>query len=523
MGCQGSKGVQPGSAKKQSVRKSATKRDPKKTLLAATETAEEKQKVSELSTPNASVAQGSPALPGINNATLSDSVIANRTNNSIMLRDQCTRCTDRTELELMVMKFSCRDGPAGDAMESTCKEMQWIVGYDRKADPIDIKLHVQQHDNDVRIESNGEPIFQGASENTMAKMLEDFCYQWPLRANIHGISKSDFFECRAPDLMADSWFPATVLSQRDDGLFEVSVLKPSSSSQLMELNYLTVDKTSLREASTGNPVIVPEAALTLEVPKQSPLSATLKVANGKRVSMCFGRSQKRELRFQVSKDRSTITADVGHGTLANLASGEVQSIKSDTDRLRHMWAFQLGPFAEHTVEVCKNDTADKLITLRVDGEIMVEATPTDIGCHGSDWQFSFRFVGECVMDFEVVNANPDGTSSDVKDHVIENRRYVYECMVLLPSDTDFSSAELFIDDVSFANLPVKAQSGDEQALATDPSTLQRTYGITIPHEIHDNQHDSMEQGDAGKGVSNRFAGFMCCAASSAVKDDIVVH
>jgi hypothetical protein len=424
----------------------------------------------------------------------------------------------------MVMKFCCRDGTAGDATERTGKEMHWIVGYDKKAAPIDIKLRVQQHGNDVRIECNGESIFQGASEHTVAKMLEDVCYQWPLRANIHGISESNFFECRAPDEICDSWFPATVLSQRDDGLFDVSVLKPNPSSQLMELNYLTVDKTSLREASTGKPVIVPEAALTLEVPKLNPLSATLKAANGKRVSMFFGRLQERELRFEVSKDRSTITADAGHGTLANLASGEAQSIRSDMDRLRHMWAFQLGPFAEHTVEVCKNDALDKIITLRVDGEIMVEATPTDIGCHDSDWQFSFRFVGECVMDFEVVNANPDGTSSDEKDHFKENRRYVHECMVLLPSDTDFSSAELLIDDVSFANLPVIAQAGDEQALATDPSTLQRTYGITIPHEVHDKgQHDLMEKRDAGKRVSNRFAGFMCCAASPAVKDEIVVH
>jgi hypothetical protein len=515
MGCQGSKVVQPSMP-------------PKKTLLT-----EEKKQVGQSSPPSDSVGvtvappttqvQDNPSSPDTNSAAVTDSASAYRT----IFGEQHTRCIDRTELELMVMRFSCHDGTAGENTEGNCEEIQWIVGYDRKAAPIDIKVQVQQglHANDVRIESEGKPIFPSAGEHAKAKLLENICYHWPFRARIHGISEHHFFEFHAPNPMCDTWLPATVLDQRDDGLFDVSVQEPNASGQLMEVKHHAVDKTRLRETSTGKPVIVPEAALMLEVPKQDPLGATLKVANGERVSLSFGRPHEREIRFQVDKDRKTVTADVGHGILANFASGDVQSIKSDAERLCHTWAFQLGPFAEHIVEISKTDTLDNnVITLLVDGEVMVKAKPANIGCIDSDWQFDFRFVGECVMDFEVLETNLDGTSSDVTEHVKEIRRYVHECKVLLPKDMDCSSAELLIDGMSLTELPVKATAMDEQTLVTDPLTLQHKYGITLPCKIDDNgQCDLIERTGAGNGLGNRFADFMCCAASSAVKDEIVVH
>jgi len=37
--------------------------------------------------------------------------------------------------------------------------------------------------------------------------------------------------------------------------------------------------------------------------------------------------------------------------LAKFVSGEVQSVMSDVERLRRKWTFQLGPLAEHTIEI----------------------------------------------------------------------------------------------------------------------------------------------------------------------------
>jgi hypothetical protein len=441
----------------------------------------------------------------------------------------------------MVTKFSCHDSTVGNAIGRNCKEMQWTVRYDRRAAPIDIKLHVQEHklhSNEVRIESNGESIFHGAGEHAKTKMIEDFSYEWPFRASILGLGERNCFEFRPPHSTTDSWFPATITFQRQDGLFEVTVQEPNQYGQLMEVKYPAVERTNLRDASTGKPLVIPEDAFILEVPKRDPLHATLRMADGDFVTHHFGRpsppssAMGKELCFKVSKDRHQVTADVGHDVLANFVSGEVQSVKSDVQRLRHKWTFQLGPFAEHTVEISKNFTLGKIITLLVDGEVLVESTPAEIGCEGSEWQCTFKFFGERVMDFEVFKTNKDGTPLDETGHVKHRQRYTNTCKVVLPNDWDFSSAKLFIDDAPFTALPIKQPDREEQALAMDPVALQRTYDILTPYMVDHSAPSDLEaftknlivKAD-GKGVAEFFGCHLwqTCSANYSVKDEVVVH
>jgi hypothetical protein len=285
--------------------------------------------------------------------------------------------------------------------------------------------------------------------------------------------------------------------------------------------------------------MVPEDALILEVPKQDPSQAILKMASGKPITHHFGRpspplnAQASELRLQVSKDRSLVTANVGHGVLARLVSGEVQAVKSDVERLRRKWTFQLGPFAEHTVEISKNYTLGQVITLLVDSEVLVECTPAEIGCNGPEWHCTFQFVGEHVTDCEVFKTNKDGTPLDSTAHVKDRRTYKHECKVVLSNDWDFSSAKLLVDGKYFSDLPVKAPEREEQALSMDPIALQHTYGIAVPYKIdHTAPSDLMAftenlvvTAHAGKGMVECIGSqlWQKCTASSAVKDEIVVH
>jgi hypothetical protein len=261
------------------------------------------------------------------------------------------------------------------------------------------------------------------------------------------------------------------------------------------------------------------------------------MANGDFVTHHFGRpspalsAKVKELCFQVSRDRRQVTADVGHGVLTNFVKDEVQSIKSDVQRLRHMWTFQLGPFAEHTVEISKNYTLGKIITLLVDGEVLVECTPAEIGCEGSEWQCTFKLFGERVMDFEVFKTNKDGTPLDETGHVKHRERYTKTCKVALPNDWDFSSAKLFIDDVPFTALPVKQPDREEQPLAMDPLALQRTYEILTPYMVDHSASSDLElftlnlmaKADA-TGVAGCFGCHLwqICSANSSVKDEVVV-
>jgi hypothetical protein len=361
---------------------------------------------------------------------------------------------------------------------------------DSDTPPVEIGLHVQEHKlhyHEVGIECNGQPILHGVGSHTKGRMLEDFNYQLPFRATIKGIKEPNYFELR-PSHNTELWYPATITSQRHDGFFEVSAWQPDAYGCARAVQYPAVAKADLREAGSGKPLFVPESSLLLHVPKHDPHRAVLSV-NGEAVTHHFGRPSppkgaRSSVDLQVSRDRSSVAANVGHSTLSLFASGGARSVNCEVQRLKHSWTVQLGPFAEHTVKVLKKSTLGKIVTLEVDGEVFVEATAADIGCQGSEWRCDFQFVGEKTLNFEVFKTNVDGVALDGTDHVIERRKYLHRCSVIVGNDWDLSTAQFFIDGNNFRDLPVKPLSEPEEAaLSMSPMAMLQSYGITVPYKV----------------------------------------
>jgi len=407
-----------------------------------------------------------------------------------LMRKQGTMCSDRCELDVMVSQFTSHDSTLANAMGRTCKHLKWKVLFAIDAAPIEIALDVQEHKlhyHEVGIECNGEPILHGVGSHTKGRMLEDFSYQWPFRATIKGINELNYFELR-PSHNTETWYPATITSQRHDGFFEVSALQPDAYGCPRAVQYPAVAKTDLREVNSGKPLVVPESSLMLHVPKHAPHDAVLSVS-GEAVTHHFGRpSPQRGVRskidLQVSRDRSTVTANVGHSLLSLFTSGAARSVNCDVERLKHSWTVQFGPFAEHTVKILKKYTLGKIITLEVDGEVFIEATAADIGCKGTEWRCDFHFIGENILDFEVFKTNRDGVALDGTDHVLERRRYVHKCAVIIPNDWDLSTAQFVIDGCNFRDLHVKPLSEpQESALSMNPTAMLQSYGITVPYKV----------------------------------------
>jgi len=279
-----------------------------------------------------------------------------------------------------------------------------------------------------------------------------------------------------------------ITCHREDGFFEVTAQETGPGGIVTNVMYPAVHKDNLREAISQKPLTVPENCLMLEVPKQDPLHAVLSLANGELVTHHFGRPspprvashKSAEIAVKVSKDRSTLIASACHQVISHFVSGEVQAKTSEVERLRHSWTIQVGPFAEHKVEIMKKHTLGKIITLLVDGEVLVESTGAEIGCEGNEWQCTFRFIGERVVDFEVYKTNADGGVLDETGHVKDIRRYVHECCVTVSNEWDFSTARFFVDSLPFAGLPIEAQRYDEPNLSMSPLALQHSYGITTP-------------------------------------------
>jgi len=159
--------------------------------------------------------------------------------------------------------------------------------------------------------------------------------------------------------------------------------------------------------------------------------------------------------------------------------------------MKHLWKFQLGPFAEHTVEIVKKYTLGNIITLLVDGEVLVEATASDLGLSGGEWKCNFKFVGERLMDFELFTTNKDGLVLPETTHVEQKLRYTHECSVVIPSDWEFSTgvcradtAQFFIDGRHFSELKVAIPSHKEQDLSLHPRALQQVYNINTPYAVN---------------------------------------
>jgi len=444
---------------------------------------------------------------------------------------QRTFCTASKELDIMVVGFTSHDNAVGSALGRNCKQKRWSVMYDREAPPIEIKLHVQEHklhSNEVRIECDGESIFQGAGLRAKSRLTEDFHYEWSFRGTIQGINEPNYFEVHPAHVAnygGEPWFPATITAQREDGHFEVVAQETDANGRIIEVTYPAVHKVNLREAASKKPLAVPENTLRLDVPKSDPLKAVLSLANGDHdITHHFGRPSpavtaaernsqlslefskadswtsngshmpspavtaaepNSQLSLKVSKDRSKVTANAGHQVLSHFASGEVQAKTCEVAKLKHSWTVQLGPFAEHTIEISKRHALGKVVTLSVDGDILVESAGADIGCtvvpqdpllanrtKGNEWQCKFRLAGERVLDFEVFKTNADGVALEETGHVQEKRKYAHECIVNIPNDWDFSTACLLIDETPFAELPTEPEKCMEVPQATLP-ILQR--------------------------------------------------
>jgi hypothetical protein len=452
------------------------------------------------------------------------------------LKKQRTLCTDSNDLDVMVVEFTAHDSTVGSVIGRNSKEMRWKVLCDIHADPVDLKLNVQEHKlhyHEVSVESNGQYLLHGAGSHKMVKMVEDFHFQWPFRATIRGINEVGFFEMHPAHMPSDVWFPAVIVAQRSDGNFEVRARETDVNGRVIEMSYPAVRREDLREATSRRPLAIPENCLRLDVPKQDPLHATLCLANGDLVTHHFGRPSPRpsapkpEITLKVSKDRSQVTANVGHGVLSHFVSGEVQAVQHKGERLRHSWTIQAGPFAEHTIEVVKKHTLGKIVTLLVDGEVLVEASPVDIGCEGNEWLCKFRFVGERLLDFEVYKTNVDGSPLDETDHVKERRKYAHDCAVVIHNDWDFHDAHLFVDGTAFHELPLKATHHDEAVLSIDPMAMFHSYGITTPYKVDANAPSNVmifanrvaDKAQEGRKVAGGFLAH-CYDCSSVANGDV---
>jgi hypothetical protein len=365
--------------------------------------------------------------------------------------------------------------------------------------PVVIKLVVDKSNLGtplVGITSNGSRIYPTDGCGEKAKIRGDFQHKWQFIGAVHGMHKYRFVEMR-PD-MSSEWLPATLTGQNRDGLFDVEAEMPDGAGGLMQVAFANVERANIREASSHSDIKTRRRYLMLEVPAQDPLQAVLSIDNCELVTHYFARPSPppvpqevppHSLELSISKDRRTVTANVGHCLLKHFASGKVKAVEESSreessreNSTRRAWTIQLGPFANHRIEIKQSQAGKGLLKLVVDGDALVEACADDIDCGAGEWECTFRLTGHRHIAFDMHEMDKHGVPLDSRSLASRKIPYSHECRVVLVDDNDMGTASLYVDDINFKNLaPVESRISEDDAVL-DIDEIKQLYGIVVPHK-----------------------------------------
>lgn len=445
-----------------------------------------------------------PALPAGPQAQSQPSLVSNKT--TATLKKARTTRVDKTEVDFMVLKFVSHDAGVYSHLGQGAKESTWLVQAGREGKPIEIKMHVDRTiltTPEVGIQCDGQYLCP------KAKIREDFVHRWPFRGVATGIGQRDIVEIRPAAFGNEQWHPATLTKQRDDGLFEALVWMDDGCGSCKEYAFQAVPASNIRYRSTGRPFFVPQRTLKLEVPAKDPAHATLTV-DSELMTHFFARptptpqfGPRMEVLMKVSKDRRTVTSNVGHQVFSHHISNEVRLVTHSGEKRRRSWTIQIGPFAEHTIDL-ETHWNSRVVTLTIDGEKLVEASAEDIDSR-DHWECKFRFMGERYIHYKVHETNQDGVALDTQAIVSQHLKYSRDCAISVVDESNLSSADLVIDGVSSDRLPFKRDVHEENELNMNLFALHTTYGLTCPYKVNEQAPCGLSQyADA---LSEGLAGF----------------
>jgi hypothetical protein len=174
-------------------------------------------------------------------------------------------------------------------------------------------------------------------------------------------------------------------------------------------------------------------------------------------------------------------------------ASQAKSVRSAMKRAGFMfgygsktWVIQIR-HSEHTIEIERKWRHTKLITLRVDGEILAEGTPEDIDCHRGMWQCTFRFIGERVIVFDMFETSAEGTPLNTKVKEEQRHNITHACVVSVTNFNDMSLSTLTVNGVDYRQLPQQmATPPSEHNLSTALMVLEAQYDITVPVKVNRN-------------------------------------
>jgi hypothetical protein len=394
------------------------------------------------------------------------------------------------------------------ALGSHKKAFVWTIEGCGRSNPVKISVQVEKGvmgKAEILVKDGDQSLFPIGTENSKASLTEDFVQRWNFCGRAAGLHESNFYEVQIAaeanfeDLedkelpSVSTWHPATLTRQLADGTFEVLASVPDGSGECKQVVRSSVTACDLREMRTRKRIHVPWRYVKLAIPKANPLQAAVFTGNGEPILSLLAMPTPpiggldAELASMVSmrldRTRSFLDCDISAAALEHFMSGEVRQGDSQVERWMKAWTLQLGPFAEHAVQIEKGDQMG-VLRLTVDGNRLAEASAEDLNCTGTTWSISFCLVGTRFLEFVVHETNRNGVTLDSQGTVSQECSVKHVCTLHVPSTFDLSSAVLRIDGLEFDKLAhkVPTEGGGHRAHVEG---LQKVYGIHVPYKIND--------------------------------------
>mmetsp|Transcript_63074 Transcript_63074/g.104876 ORF Transcript_63074/g.104876 Transcript_63074/m.104876 type:complete len:478 (-) Transcript_63074:497-1930(-) len=415
------------------------------------------------------------------------------------MRKERTKIVNKDELELMITEFTCKDQSLLTKLGKHEKVQSWKLHFGNEAKPMTIAIECDQSSGvgrqKVKVEVDGKKIFPPNSSKE--QLQQSFIKEWPFRAQAKGIGETGHFEARLENSSIDWWYPCKLEKQNDDGTFKAILQVPDGYGKLNDEVCEALRYEDIREKYSMKPLKQPRTVLCLTVPNDDPMSPILTCGDQDYVMHFFSRATPNPTTtkkcltttLKVDKEHKNVTADVSRQLFQAMKAPKPRYVKEpEHTKTKKGWTFTLGPDVEHKVEVEKRwPKSGEIVTVYVDGTILVECSGKDLDCREGTFRCPFRFVGEKVFVFEVYEMDANGLPTETVGQVKHRQKYHFDCIVdLHPEEKGKLGASFHVGMEEFRDfeppLPME-QCKNVAPLKMTCDDFDKTFGIKVPYKV----------------------------------------
>jgi len=202
----------------------------------------------------------------------------------------------------------------------------------------------------------------------------------------------------------------------------------------------------------------------------------------------------------VNKDRTNVTADVGHGKLQHALDAtkpgyKVRSKTCQKAKLKCEWIIQIGAFGEHRIVAEKKSKSSKEVSVSIDGNLVVGGSAADLG--GKEWSADITVQGKLALKFKLHRTNASGVATDQTTIATKTLPHCNTIRITVPDITHLETAVLECDEVEFSHLEQYKALPTESHIDNSLVVLENTHGISVPYVMDDDS--------SGAGLAADFA------------------